>query len=132
MKNLGLPSETISKIINSPTILHSGDLSSLGITASEAQQILIGYTRGFRTVFILNASLAATATVAAIVLIKHKTLTRDEDNELKQQAKEWLSKSKAQDSEAGVVDEKAEDLSSSDKTHRDSEIQVGEELPKTA
>ena len=94
MTTLSLPSSTIKKIIDDPTIL--GDrlsnstltpLVELGITPAMASYILDGYTRGFRIVFILNACLAAVATLASITMIKHKELTRSDDEERKLEAK---------------------------------------------
>jgi hypothetical protein len=47
-----------------------------------------GYTKGFRTVFTLNASFAAIATIASITMIKHKNLTRGDKEELRRQGNE--------------------------------------------
>lgn len=87
MDNLALPSALMNTIINNPSSLASP--STLGIPSSTASVILEnGYTKGFRTVFILNASLAAVATIASVTMIKHKDLTRGDEDQLKRQAVE--------------------------------------------
>ncbi|KAJ3481648.1 hypothetical protein NLI96_g7519 [Meripilus lineatus] len=107
MTTLSLPSSTIKKIIDDPTILGdrlsnstSTPLEALGITPAMASYILDGYTRGFRIVFILNACLAAVATLASITMIKHKELTRSDDEERKLEAKGAMG------SESDKVEEK--------------------------
>ena len=77
----------MSTIIDNPSSLASP--STLGIPSSTAGVILEnGYTKGFRTVFVLNASLAAVATIASVTMIKHKDLTRGDEEQLKRQADE--------------------------------------------
>ncbi|KAF8959374.1 major facilitator superfamily domain-containing protein [Flammula alnicola] len=86
MHDLSLSSFIISSIINDPSQLASP--SALNISATTASTILNkGYTSGFRTVFILNAALNAVATIASIVMIKHKELTRGDEEELRQEAR---------------------------------------------
>ncbi|KAI0077210.1 MFS general substrate transporter [Panus rudis PR-1116 ss-1] len=96
MTKLSLPDSTIRQIVDDPTILAtrltnidptSGPLQSLGISADSAERILRGYTSGFRTVFILNASLAAFSTLVSICMIHHKELTREDDAEMMAAAK---------------------------------------------
>ncbi|KAF8885577.1 MFS general substrate transporter [Gymnopilus junonius] len=83
MNNAALPSSTITSVIDNPAQLTNP--TSLGIPNTIASFILNeGYTKGFRTVFIVNASLTALATVASIVMIKHKELTRGDEEQLKQ------------------------------------------------
>ncbi|KAI0333306.1 MFS general substrate transporter [Cubamyces sp. BRFM 1775] len=99
MSSLGLPSSTISTIVDDPTILGAhtsatdSSLSSLGISAAVAERILGAYVKGFRSVFILNASLNAVATLAAIILIQHTELTRGDEETLRKQAAESLQAS---------------------------------------
>ncbi|RPD57343.1 MFS general substrate transporter [Lentinus tigrinus ALCF2SS1-6] len=94
MSSLNLPPSTIAKVVNDPTILGAhtsataSSLSDLGLSSAVASRILDAYIRGFRTVFVLNASLNAVATVAAIFLIKHTELTRGDEEELKKKAAE--------------------------------------------
>lgn len=87
MHKLDLPSALMNIIIDNPSSLASP--STLGIPSSTAVVILEnGYTKGFRMVFILNASLAAVATIASVTMIKHKDLTRGDEEQLKRQAGE--------------------------------------------
>ena len=90
MKTISLPSATVSTIVDDPTILNSGTtaLESLGISSSVASDILLhGYTRGFRSVFLLHASLASLAVVVSVFMIKHKELIRGDEEALKAEAK---------------------------------------------
>lgn len=83
MKNLALPASIISDIVDDPASLASP--SSIGLTSSTASYILNhGYTKGFRSLFILNACLAVVATLASIAMIRHKELTRDDEAALRQ------------------------------------------------
>ncbi|KAF8189751.1 MFS general substrate transporter [Pholiota molesta] len=85
MHDLALPSSIISKVINDASELSSP--AALGISASTADIILNkGYTRGFRTVFILHAVLNAVATIASVLMIKHKELTRGDEQQLREAA----------------------------------------------
>ena len=96
MVSLRLPGSTIDMIIDNPTVIHpllspsppSGTLS--GISSDTAQSILVGYTHGFRAVFILNASLAALCVFVAYVMIKHKELIRADEAEMRRRALESL------------------------------------------
>jgi len=82
MNSLSLSTSTISSVINDPSKLAIP--SNLGMPQEIADKILDqGYTHGFRTVFIVNASLAAAATVVSIFMIKQKDLTRDDDEKPK-------------------------------------------------
>ena len=94
MTVLGLSQSAIKAIIDDPTILgdrlsasSSSKLGSLGITPSMADDILNGYTHGFRTVFVMNASLAAVATIASVLMIRHKELSRGDEDRLRAAAK---------------------------------------------
>jgi len=96
MTSLSLPTSSIDAVIDNPVLLGSsystGSLSSLGITKAAATRILSGYINGFRVVFILNASLSVCATLASVCLIKHKELTRGDEEDLKARAREEGSK----------------------------------------
>ncbi|KAH9485880.1 Efflux pump dotC [Psilocybe cubensis] len=82
MSSLEYPSVLTSRIVDNPALLSTP--TALDISASDASFILnAGYTKGFRTVFILNAALTAVATIASITLIKHKDLNRGDENNLK-------------------------------------------------
>lgn len=93
MHDLALPSSIISKVINDPSELSFP--TALGISASTADIILNkGYTQGFRTLFILHAVLNAVATIASVLMIKHKELTRGDEQKLREEAAAVNVKSK--------------------------------------
>ncbi|KAF7798836.1 hypothetical protein EIP86_010062 [Pleurotus ostreatoroseus] len=103
MTALQLPSSTIDSIIDDPTILgarvsnsSSTAFQSLGISSAAANRILDGYESGFRTVFIMNASLAAIATIVSIVMIHHKELTRPDEERLRAEARRQEKQSQSQ------------------------------------
>jgi len=92
MKELDFSAFAISEIVDNPVVIvnllngQALDNSTIGITPDTARHILNGYNDGFRTVFIMNATLAAVATIVSIVMIRHKNLTRDDEEELKAKA----------------------------------------------
>ena len=94
MRQLALPSALMNTIINHPSSLASP--STLGIAPLTATTILEnGYTKGLKTLFILNASLAAIATIASITMIKHKNLTKEDEEQLKSQGNELAAAEKS-------------------------------------
>jgi len=79
MIELSLPPSSIEAIIAAPTLLGSSErVSELGLSAETVQHILSGYNRGIRTVFLLNAGLAAFATVVSILMVKEENLSAGE------------------------------------------------------
>ncbi|KAJ7795395.1 hypothetical protein B0H13DRAFT_2393052 [Mycena leptocephala] len=75
----------IRQIIDNPVLLHTP--VSLGVSHDIATAIPErGYTKGFSSLFILNAALTVLATLVSDVMIKHKELSRDDDEMLRQQA----------------------------------------------
>ncbi|RDB20605.1 Efflux pump FUS6 [Hypsizygus marmoreus] len=99
MKHLGLPPSVISSLVDDPSGLTSP--AEIGLSLPTASYILDhGYTKGFRSVFILNASLAAVATLASITMIKHKELTRGDEDDLRKH----VVSTEAKDSEHGACD----------------------------
>ncbi|KAF8869427.1 MFS general substrate transporter [Infundibulicybe gibba] len=85
MTSLSLPPALISAIISKPARL--GSPSASGLSALTATEILSsGYARGFRALFLLNAGLCALATVVSVVMIKHKELTGDDEEKLRDEA----------------------------------------------
>ncbi|KAJ8073752.1 hypothetical protein PM082_012030 [Marasmius tenuissimus] len=57
--------------------------------------IVDGYRRGFYVIFLVMASLAAVAFVFTLIFMAHSTLKRDDDEKLRQEAKERLVAEKA-------------------------------------
>lgn len=82
LEPLGLSNADILQLQNHPAVY----LDSLSAARSEQirQASLEAYQRGFRVVFIVNASLAAFAFVAAWVLMPQVELSRPDDAQLKQ------------------------------------------------
>lgn len=93
MTDPSLPPSTANSIINNPMLLRSVDPSNLENSATQAQQILAGYTHGFQTLFILNATLTAIAFVVAIFMINKENFTRNDDDALKEEASGWSENS---------------------------------------
>ncbi|KAJ6512440.1 major facilitator superfamily-domain-containing protein [Mycena sanguinolenta] len=85
MAALNLPPSQISQIINDPVRLHTP--ASVGVSTDIASDILDrGYAKGFSSLFIMNAALNVFATLVSVVMIKHKELSRDDDEMLRQKA----------------------------------------------
>ncbi|KAF7363190.1 MFS drug transporter [Mycena venus] len=85
MAALNLPPSQISQIIDDPVRLHIP--ASVGVSTDIAKSILDrGYAKGFSSLFIMNAALTVFATLVSVVMIKHKELSRDDDEMLRQKA----------------------------------------------
>ncbi|KAI0343487.1 MFS general substrate transporter [Trametopsis cervina] len=109
MTQLNLSPSTISAIVDDPTVIGTivtgqatNATMSLGISPNAAAHILQGYNNGFRVVFLVNASLAATATAVSIFMIRHKNLTRDDEEALKAKAKEEEEKQSKNNSQVDI------------------------------
>ena len=86
MVKLSLPSSTISAVIDDPVSLASNSGIAATLDQATVRAIIEGYISGFRILFIVNAGFAAVATVAGIILIKHKELRRPDEIKLKEEA----------------------------------------------
>ncbi|KAJ7269573.1 MFS general substrate transporter [Mycena rebaudengoi] len=85
MTSLGLSPSAISQIIDDPALLHTPAL--LGLSQDTARDILRrGYTRGFSALFVLNACLTVLATAVSVLMIKHKELSRGDEEQLRRRA----------------------------------------------
>jgi hypothetical protein len=115
MQTLSLSEDLIKKIIDDPSLLSNP--VSINLSAELATSILEnGYVRGFRLVFLLNASLSALATITSIVMIKHKNLTREDDERLKREGRGEQN----HDEEKGKIDdEHDEKITKSERTSED-------------
>ncbi|GAW01212.1 MFS general substrate transporter [Lentinula edodes] len=102
MIEISLSPSTITTILNDPSVLARA--SSIGLPDEQALHVLEhGYEAGFKTFFIINASLGVMATIVSATMVKHKELSRDDDEKLKNEAKAGLKKQEEnQDTEAGV------------------------------
>ncbi|KAF7353979.1 MFS drug transporter [Mycena venus] len=103
MTSLALPSSLISRIIDDPALLHTP--STITISQATATNILYhGYTKGFSSLFIMNASMTVFATLVSVVMIKHKELSREDDEMLRQKAiKEELERKMALGMKSGAA-----------------------------
>lgn len=91
MNELQLPKSTVDGIVDDPTIiptLSNSSSSPYDLPPAVASSILGGYTKGFHSVFYLNAALSAFCVVITIFMIKHKELTRPDEAEMKRRAEE--------------------------------------------
>ncbi|KAJ7634522.1 MFS general substrate transporter [Roridomyces roridus] len=85
MDHLGISSSLIKQIIDDPTLLHNP--TSVGLTSTDGTDVLYhGYTKGFSSLFIMNAVLTAFATCVSVLFIKHKELSRGDEEALRQKA----------------------------------------------
>ncbi|KIJ39865.1 hypothetical protein M422DRAFT_174487 [Sphaerobolus stellatus SS14] len=82
--SIGLSEDLLHQVTNDPTLIAR---QGFNLTAEIRHELLEGYTRGFREMFLLNASLAAFAAVVAFIMIKHKELTRSDDAQRKADAR---------------------------------------------
>lgn len=94
MISLGLSASKISVIVDNPSLLaHPADIE---LSSTVASLILTqGYTKGFRNLFFLNASLGALATVVSFTMVKHKELLRGDEEKLKEEGLAALKARKA-------------------------------------
>lgn len=111
MAALSLPASLIAAIVDDPSDLAHPE--SIGISQQTAAYILShGYTKGYRSVFILNACLAAVATFASVGMIRHKELTRGDDEKRRNEAKAGI---RAQDPEKAAGDMEMQKVQTSTK-----------------
>ncbi|KAK0190086.1 MFS general substrate transporter [Armillaria mellea] len=102
MNDISLSESLISTIIDDPSYL-AKPTSETGLSAATVSYILSqGYTKGFKDVFYLNASLTAFATLISMVLIKDKDLSRD-DARLKGRPEKGMEKDGANTPGADVA-----------------------------
>lgn len=86
MSDLDVPQSVIDGILDDPvSIYHSTSLD-----ATERAVAIAGFVRGFRIVFFFNGACVAVAAVIAILFIKEFPLIRDDDEDQRASAKEWL------------------------------------------
>ncbi|CAE6410666.1 unnamed protein product [Rhizoctonia solani] len=89
LKSLNLPADVYEAIIDNPVVAReSVDAATLG-------QIIEGYRRGFRVVFIILVAVSGLALILAALLMVNYSLHRDDDAELKEKAKKLLEEKKA-------------------------------------
>ncbi|PWN39531.1 MFS general substrate transporter [Ceraceosorus guamensis] len=97
----GWDDERIRQALNNPsTFLNDGTKASSGAAAqalnsNDIAALRRGYRKGFRNVFILLASLGAFSFFVALFLMKQKTIDREDDAALREQAEQSLEKKRA-------------------------------------
>lgn len=96
-QDVGLSVQQIAILLNDPTSVR-GD--KIGLSDAAVKTIIAGYARGFRGVFYLTVVAMGVAWLAAVFLIGQHDLTRADDDELKQAAKETRRRKKVD--EGGV------------------------------
>ncbi|KAJ3995954.1 MFS general substrate transporter [Lentinula boryana] len=102
MIEISLPPSTITTILNDPSVLARA--SSIGLPDEQALHVLEhGYEAGFRKFFIINASFGVLATIVSLIMVKHKELSRDDDERLKREAKAVPPKKQRADLEMGAT-----------------------------
>lgn len=104
-QNVGLSSQQIALLLNDPTSVR-GD--SIGLSESAMRTIIAGYAQGFRGVFYLTVASTGVAWLASVFLIGQHELTRADDKELKQAAKEARRRKKMEKGQVDQDPEKAE------------------------
>lgn len=105
IRPLGLSSAQIEALVDDPTIINRP--AQLSLDAHAKAVVIAGYTKGFRSVFYLTVACILVAFLASVLLVEQHELNRDDDQELKRQAKEGLERKKMgkkgeKDLEAGV------------------------------
>ncbi|KIP12091.1 hypothetical protein PHLGIDRAFT_62405 [Phlebiopsis gigantea 11061_1 CR5-6] len=103
---LGLSTAQVEALLDDPTIINRP--AQLSLNAHDKAVVIAGYTKGFHSVFYLTVACMLVACTASTLLIKQHELNRDDDQELKRQARENLKQRKMnkkgeKDVEAGVT-----------------------------
>ncbi|KAF8643021.1 hypothetical protein AX16_009265 [Volvariella volvacea WC 439] len=83
LKNLNIDDDLRRTIIDNP--VHSRELEP-----ELYAEVITGYRRGFRIVFVMLASLAVLSFITAFFLMKHRSLDRDDDAQLKREGKQFI------------------------------------------
>ncbi|KAJ3568841.1 hypothetical protein NP233_g5449 [Leucocoprinus birnbaumii] len=107
MQDLSIPEQAVKEIIDKPILLSYP--SSSNLSPDLITKILYdGYIRGFKNVFLVNASLSATAFFISFMLIHETDLDREDDSGTqREETKEALNDSIG-DMEKGRMDQSAE------------------------
>ncbi|GAA5840937.1 hypothetical protein JCM9279_001265 [Rhodotorula babjevae] len=107
---LGFEQSLISAVIDDPTgIWRSSSREGttlLELPQAEKDQIISAYVDGFHTLFHVLAGLISGAFVIAVVLIKRHSLSRKDEEALKQKGQDWVQRQKDKKKKGG---ESAED-----------------------
>lgn len=85
LREVNLSDDQRKEILNHPA-------SSRGLDSVVYAQVLEGYRKGFRFVFIILASLAVFSFITAFFLMPHRDLNRPDDEKLKEEGKEFIAR----------------------------------------
>lgn len=83
VEKLDISADLRQSIIDNPVSARAG------LSPEVLSRVIAGYHAGFRTTFIILASLAAFAFFVALALMSHRDLHRDDDAKLKAEGKEF-------------------------------------------
>ncbi|GJN87561.1 hypothetical protein Rhopal_000515-T1 [Rhodotorula paludigena] len=84
----GFDSSTISTVIDDPASIWT---STSAFSAAEKTQIILGYVQGFHTLFHVLCGVVGLDFIVAVLFIKRHSLSRGDEEALKQRGKEWVS-----------------------------------------
>ncbi|PWN29585.1 MFS general substrate transporter [Jaminaea rosea] len=96
LKPLGWTSAMIKSALDNPAQI-SSSASANRIDPARIEQLRRAYVRGFHILFDLFAALAAVAFFATLFLLRHKSVDRDDDKQLKEDAKAAIRQAKEKD-----------------------------------
>lgn len=105
VKPLGLSPAQVDAIVDDPTIINH--LSTLNLDDVSKAVVVAGYAQGFKRVFYLTVASMGVAFFSCLFFVEQHALAREDDEELKRQAKEEFRRKKM-----GEKDGKDEPLSS--------------------
>ena len=93
---LGYSDSEIREVLDDPVDILSGAIDGHDLR----KEVLAGYQRGFRAVFLVGAGLAVFAFVISVLMMPQISLERKDDEQLKLQAKRDINEKKQQKREA--------------------------------
>ncbi|GAA5852322.1 hypothetical protein JCM8547_006738 [Rhodosporidiobolus lusitaniae] len=97
LTSTGLSPSSISSVINDPTAIWASSTSPTSntvssLSSSDKAAVIQGYVAGFHKLFYVHAALIGLCFVVAVVGLQVHSLTRAEEDELKQRGKEWAER----------------------------------------
>lgn len=97
LKPLGLTLVQVDAIVDDPTVINH--LSTLNLDEASRAAVVAGYAQGFKRVFYLTVASMGVAFFACLFLVEQHALSREDDDELKRQAKEEFQRKKMSEKE---------------------------------
>ncbi|BGP38778.1 hypothetical protein JCM10449v2_002715 [Rhodotorula kratochvilovae] len=106
---LGFANDLIAAVIDDPTAIwrSTTNESTRLVDLSQLQkgQIIAAYVQGFHTLFHVLCGLIGGAFLIGVFLIKRHSLSRDDEDALKQRGKEWVQRQKDKKKKGDTADE---------------------------